>query len=274
MVRKPVPIVLLTVCLCLGIGTSVSADPLTVTISFTAADLFEQVYVAGADGSTAADNALFDGARLLRVGTNGNHADAGRTYVASQHSNFQTRWNQYAQDGYVFTSFNLWGLDGRGANWGEDYKPYSWISASAPTGWEVVWYEWPSSWGTPPAGAYTTLFPGFYATSLSNAIPLLNPTGLDSLLFQVTIMFETSDAWWGQTIPNDPPNDLSSGLTMWFGGWVEKYSSEEKYSTWDPDDYHLYEGNMYARVPEPATLTLLGLGMLLVASAAKKKAHS
>lgn len=255
----------------LGVG---SAQALTLTYEFTAADLFNQVFVDGADGSSAADNDLFDGARLLRVGTNGGHAEAGRTYVESQHDNFTSRWNQYTEEGYVFDYFNLWGLDGRGAFWGEDFKPLQWVDATAPDGWVTGKHTWPASWGTPPAGYLTDEFPYFWSPDPANAFNLdADISFLASQKFSVTIEFDTTDAFWGQDI-QDAPASLGAGeeIVFWFGGYVTKFDGQG-----EMDDWHLYEGNMTltasAPIPEPVTglLALIGMGGLGVAGLRRRR---
>ncbi len=219
----------------------------TYTYEFTAADILNNVFVNGADGSSAADNGLFDGARLLRNGTNAN--SGARTFVESQHDAFNQRWSDMVSEGYTLNSFNLWGLDGNGINWGEDFKPFEWVSVTAPTGWTTGYHTWP--WSNPPADANTLDFPWF---AHEEGIALdLTQEELEAIRFTVTIAFEDGDEFWGADT-NGAPNDLSSVLTMWFG--ANLYDAQGNYG-------HMYEGNLQANVvPLPAAawagLTLLG----------------
>jgi hypothetical protein len=254
---------LVTICAVIAAILAVSgvaqADLVTRTYYFTGADLLNNVFVDGIDGSTAVQNGLYDGARLLRVGDNPTHADAGRTYRVNQHDKFTTRWDTYAAAGYVLDEFNLWGLDGLGANWGEDYKPYEFVAMTGPAGWTTDYYTWPTSWGTPPVGYITDKFPHWFggAGGLS-----MTATDLASKMFTVTIKFDTANMWWGQDV-GGAPNSLDE-LTMWFGGWISKYDG-----TGECVDYHLYEGNMTV-VPVPAAV-LLGILGLSVAGVKLRK---
>jgi hypothetical protein len=243
------------------------ADMVTRTYVFTGADLLNNVFVSGADGSTPVNNDLYDGARLLRVGTDGAASDAGRTYVASQQDKFTTRWSQYAADGYVFDSFNLWGLDGRGANWGEDYKPYEFVAMTAPAGWSTGLYTWPSSWGASPAGAITTDFPWWQADVAGEGLSMTaTPAELAGQEFSVTIKFDTDNMWWEQDV-GKAPNTLNE-LTMWFGGYLEDYSGGSSLL-----DYHLYEGNMsVVAVPLPGAVLLGMLGLAYAGRRLRKMA--
>lgn len=239
----------------LAAAHAVHANTVQYTYTFTAADVLSRQYVNGADGTTAAQNGLFDGARLLRVGTSGSHQDAGRTHIASQHTNFDSRWAQYTDDGYVLDWIGLWGFDGNGANWGEDFKPSSWVGGTAPAGWEVQTWQW--QWGTPPAGYLTLDSLRFVPTDPSFAYALdEDPAFLETQVFTFTFEVDPNDAFWGQNT-NGAPNTLGGDMTFWFGGYVSLYDTEG-----NQVDSHLYEGNMV--IPEPASLMLLGLGSMMM----------
>ena len=191
-----------------------SASFVTQTYEFTGADLLKNVYVSGADHSTAAGNGLFDGARLRRDGYDGNGPNASRSYWTSQQSSFQN-WAGTTTD--RFLRFNLWGLDGNGANWGEDYKANSWVSHTGPTGWTPWTDTWTNAgWGTPPAGYRTEELIGWDANSWNDGLNFQD-ADLASKTFQFTVQFDTEDMWWGQNT-NGAPNHIGGPMTFWFGG--------------------------------------------------------
>jgi hypothetical protein len=222
--------------------------------SFTAADVLNYVIADGADGSTPAQNGLFDGARLKRNGLSGG-AGSYRSYVTSQHNGF-TSWANTTTDRML--SFNLWGLDGRGAGWGEDFKPLDWTSHTSSSGWTPYDSAWPSSWGAPPAGYLTTEIIGWDANSYGDGFTFKD-SNLASQIFTFNVKFDTDNAFWGQDT-NGAPNSLSTPeLTFWVGGYFDN-------DYWGSDNsYYIYEGNMVLtgrEVPEPMTIMLgiLGLG--------------
>lgn len=233
--------------------TQALAVTITQTYQFTAADLMKTVYFGGADGTTAADNGLFDGARLRRDGSSGTGPLASRSYVASQSAAFSS-WATTTTD--RFLSFNLWGLDGLGARWGEDFKPSDWGTQSGPGGWTPWQTTWTAAgWGTPPAGFITEKFVGWDAGSFADGINFQD-AGLASKVFRFTVDFDTTDPWWGGST-NGAPNSLYGPKTFWFGGWFD----DDLFAA--DNDYYMYEGNMVLEaVPEPTTLGLLGIGLL------------
>jgi len=227
---------------------TVSATVTTYQFSFTAADLMSYKLVDGADGSSAAANNLFDGARLKRDGTNASSANAFRSYRASQNQGFDN-WAKSTTDRLM--SFNLWGFDGLGANWGEDYKPTSWGTLTGPTGWTTSFSTYP--WVIPDKHI-TDQMACWDANSFNDGFTFGSPN-LEDLEFTFRVAIDSDDAFWHQST-NQAPNDLNvPKLTFWFGG----YMKDENFSKYDS-----YEGNMVLTgqaVPEPVTTMLLAMGL-------------
>lgn len=227
----------------------------TYEFSFTGKDLMSYQFANGADGSSAVENGLYDGARLYRNGTSGG-AGAARSYVLSQQDAFVAKVNAAASNGYKMYSFNLWGVDGNGENWGDDFKPLSWDASSTtqPAGWDSWTYPWPSSWGTPPAGYNTDMLLGWDAMT-DDGLGFADSDLADQVFsFQVT--FDTDDMWWN-AITHGQENTLPT-LTFWFGGYVN--DGVGAYGS-------IYEGNMVLTghvVPAPAAIVLGMMGTGLV----------
>jgi len=244
------------------IGSAANADLARYEFSFTDADMMNFVTVNGADGSAPTTNGLFDGARLVRQNLVSG-ATHTRSYVGSQNAAF-TNWANTTSD-RLYT-FNLWGLDGLGAGWGDDYKPTAWIGQDNSAGWTDWQSSWPASWGAPPAGYITDEFVGWSADTFGDALTFgdANNANID---FSFVVDFDTTDMFWGADT-NGAPNTLPQ-LTFWFGGYMGDGPLG------DPADYtagdYIYEGNMtltgtllpaVVPVPAAAPLALLGLGLV------------
>jgi PEP-CTERM motif len=255
----------------LALGSAAQAEIVRYEFSFTAADMMRYVTANGLDGSSAADNSLFDGARLVRQDFDPLSGDGyTRSYVASENGAFST-WADGTTD--RFLGFNLWGLDGLGVNWGEDFKPTEWVSQSDPTGWTNWQADWP--WGTPPTGYITDDLVGWDASTYGDALGF-GESGNASVEFSFVVDLNTEDMWWGADT-NGAPNTLPE-LTFWFGGWMGSGAAGDDID-WDAPIY-MYEGNMVLTgelvpVPEPASMVLLGMGIVgVVATRVRKKRNA
>lgn len=227
--------------------TAAQASLVTYEFSFTAEDVLSYAFANGADGSSAADNSLFDGARLVRDDGTGNMA---RSYVQSQHGAFDN-WATSTTD--RLTTLNLWGFDGRGAGWGEDYKHTSHENVDGPGNWVDWTTGWDAGWGANP-NPYTAATPGWYAADISDALSF-GDAGLAAQEFRFQMSFDTSDWLYGANT-NGAPNTLGGPMTFWFGGWMGDADNMYEY---------IYEGNLVLtgtqQVPIPATLLLLCVGL-------------
>lgn len=235
------------------------------TFKFTAADLLDHQFANGADGTTAADNDLYAGARSLQYHESPDHEQAATTFEQARHALFSDRWDTYTAAGYMLDEFTLWGLggEGRASAWGEDFKPLEWLSVTTPEGWSVEMLTAPSTWSELPAGHHTLAYPRFVGGPEAGFALDADLATLAAQRFSVTIAFDTDDAWWdGDTQGDgllDAPNDLEQHLTMWFGGYVTRYDESDGIV-----DYHRYEGNFTSIAPSPAAAGAGLVGMLMM----------
>ena len=230
-----------------AVGLNANAAMVTYEYSVSADTLFSYTLFDGVDGTTAAENGIYDGARLSRH-ISGN----ARSYIESENEEFESWITTTDQR---MTTLNFWGFDGRGAGWGEDFKHTSRAMVSAPGDWSDWSTGWLASWGANP-NPNTDQTPGWYANSFSSAIGV-NDTNLISQLFTFQLTFDDTDWLYGEETFG-APNDLDQGITLWFGGWMG--SEDNLYE-------HIYEGNLVLQgtrveVPEPPVVAIASLGIL------------
>ena len=250
-------------------STTIFATTLvTYEFTITGDQLMNYVITKGDDGSTAAENNIFDGARLYR----GNDS---RSYIASQNTSFDT-WATTTTERLM--DFNLWGYDGKGENWGEIYKVYDWVNT--PTSSDANWHghlvDWP--WGsfdnyadgkTDYGDHYNNgELLGWGATSYTNGLGFDPGKATANFNFQMTLnmndsAFNKCSPWY---------NGQEGQMVFWFGG-----SMMDSSNNWT--DY--YEGNIIlqgekvAPIPEPATMLLFGTGLAgLTGSRIRRKKKS
>jgi hypothetical protein len=239
---------LMTICAVVAlVATGVQAAIVQYTYTFTGADLINNVFDSTARYSTDGSLKVHEGMR--QIGTLSSYT--GATFLSGGYlTDFNTKWNTAVTNGYTLNSFFLSGNNGYSGQWGEDYKPYQWISGTGPEGWTL---QFPTR-TSPASGSHTDQYPLWVADEGCGLV--LNASNLASMVFTITAAFDTDDAWYGN--PNNylygcntAPNNLAEGLTMYFGSYIGDENG----------DIYRYIGNMYA-VPEPATMLLVGLGGL------------
>lgn len=241
---------IVTICAAvLIISTCLQAAVVQETYTFTGADLLNNVFDSTARYSTDGSLKVYEGMRSLFPGTEFTYTGSGATYLGgSWTTNFNSLWAAAVADERVLSTFWLSGDNGYSGQWGEDYKPFGWVSGTGPSGWTFS----TQTNSDPTEGFYTDQIPVWTTTTAGLQ---LTAADLASKVFTVTIKFDTEDMWWGNPKNylygcNTAPNSLD-GLTMFFGSYFSK----------DGADVNLYEGNMFA-VPEPVTMVILALGGL------------
>jgi hypothetical protein len=231
------------------LATSAQATISWYDFSFSAADVMSYSYANGAVGTGAAENSLYDGARLVRL-----PGSYQRSYVGAQQSAF-TNWATTTTD--RLTTINLWGFDGLGAGWGEDYKHMDRTVMSNPSGW-TEWTDvgWGAGWGANP-NPNTAVTPAWIIDNLDPGFGLGFADGhLASQAFNFRLKFDDANWRYGHET-HGAPNTLGGPMTFWFGGWMGDAANPFKY---------IYEGNMVlqgSEVPEPSTMVLLAAAGLL-----------
>ena len=202
----------------------------------------------------AADIGLFDGARRLKSIINEDDSPPDyRSYRDDERDGYDAKVVELITPSTAIRELNLWGFDGNGANWGEDYKASGYGTITAPTGWvgstPDVTDIYPSF--TPPSGALTHKFVAWKTTTYNST------EGLDfigdeaSKVFSFVVDFDDTDYLWNQ-YTNGAPNTLGGEMTFFFGSVMRTTAGDAK-------NYD-YQGNLVLTpIPEPSTVIVWSL---------------
>ncbi len=239
---------LMTALLFMCFAISAQAAIVERTYAFTGADLINNVFNATARYSADGSMKVYEGMRQIgpAVGT-----AVGATFLGGNYlTQFNNTWNAAVANGLVLGQFSLSGSNGYAGQWGEDYKPYEWVSGTGPTGWAFTLV----TDSAPKSGSYTNLYPVWYNETGGLG---LTDANLANAVFTATIKFDTDDMWWGNPNnylygANTAPNSLD-GLTMYFTSY---------FFDADGNPVNRYVGNMFGEsIPEPASFIVFASGI-------------
>ena len=266
---------LITICVVLGLilaaSSTAQAGPTGWwRFSFTSSDLMNVVTAQGAEGSTAVDNGLYSGARLYRDNFGNDYNGDGSVdkddWLRSYQDDTDTQMvNWMNTTAARLVEFNLWGYNGRGANWGEEFKPQdpAWANAGvSDAAWTTQVVAWP--WGN--FEDYDTTGSGLNGDLLcwdtdfddsDNASAYANGIKFDGSTPDITFTLDVhldgswydDDAWY---------NGEEGKLVFWFGGYPLLN---------DLGWGEVYEGNMILEgtyIPAPGAILLGSIGVGLV----------
>ncbi len=241
--------------------TTAQAEMVTYEFSFTAAELMGYNTANGADGTSAADNDLYNGASAF------GHADILRSYHADDHADLAAATQR---TDLRLMDFNMWGFDnpqpGQGSSWGDDFRPqsYNGVAGVNPMGWQGWTTTYP--WGDPPGDSACDQLRGWSTESWDDGINW-NDADLADRVFTFQVVLDTDYAFYGNDTQGDgqiaAPNYADANgatITFWFGGYMTDLQGN---STSD----YFWQTNMVLEgqvvpVPGAALLGSLGLGAL------------
>lgn len=221
------------------LATSAPSSATLYTFSFSGAELMQYFVGLKADGTTAAADGIYNGARSYTTST-------GTLY--SWQSSTSKSFNQWAQTTDAkLTSFNLWGYGdvtnsfgtATATAWGETFLASSWSNATATTNWVSALFK--------DDGTLNMEVLGFGATT--GYTDGLSFDGTTFPTFTFTVDLNTTTIQWY--------NNTEGSLVFWFGGNMVDA---------DNDYLGLLQGNIVltgtpAPVPEPSTMVLLTAGL-------------